>query len=63
MDSSKISEISKFNCLLEIVKGGPKGHILALPHTAEGYHEAKKILETIYGKDIKVRKALIKDLE
>ena len=63
MDSSKISEISKFNYLLELVKGEPKGHILGLPHTAEGYHEAKKILETIYSKDIKVHKALIKDLE
>ena len=63
VDSSKISEISKFNYLLELLKGEPKGHILGLPHTAEGYHEAKKILETIYGKDIKVHKALIKDFE
>ena len=29
----------------------------------EGYHEAKKILEMTFGKDIKVHKALIRDLE
>ena len=44
MDASKISEISKFNCLLELVKGKPKESILGLPHTEEGYEEAKAIL-------------------
>ena len=63
VDSSKISEISKFNYLLELVHGEPKNCILGLPHTAEGYLEAKKILEMTFGKDIKVHKALIKDLE
>ena len=63
VDSSKISEISKFNYLLELVDGEPKEHILGLPHTPEGYKEAKKILEMTFGKDIKVHKALIKDLE
>ena len=63
VDSSKISEISKFNYLLELVEGEPKEHILGLPHTPEGYNEAKKILEMTFGKDVKVHKALIKDLE
>lgn len=60
VDSLKISEISKFNYLLELVQEEPKNCILCLPHTAEGYLEAKKILEMTFGKDIK---ALIKDLE
>ena len=63
VDTSKISEISKFNYLLELVEGKPNEHILGLPHTPEGYQEAKKILEMTFGKDIKVHKALIKDLE
>ena len=63
MDGSSISEISKFNYLLELVKGKPKDDILGLPHTEDGYKEAKRILEQTYGKDIKVHKALIKDLE
>ena len=63
VNNSKISEISKFNYLLELVEGEPKEHILGLPHTPEGYNEAKKILELTFGKDINVHKALIKDLE
>ena len=63
VESTNISEISKFNNLLELVEGEPKEHILGLPHTPEGYHEAKKILEMTFGKDIKVYKALIRDLE
>ena len=34
-----------------------------MPHTEDGYKEAKKILEKTYGKDIKIHKALIKELE
>ena len=63
VDGSGISEISKFNYLLELVEGKPKDDILGLPHTQEGYEEAKKILQATYGKDIKVRKALIVELE
>ena len=63
VDNSKLSEISKFNYLLELVEGEPRSHILGLPHTVEGYEEAKWILERTYGKNIKVLKALIKDLE
>ena len=37
--------------------------MLGLLHTQEGYEEAKKILQSTYGKDIKVRKALIVELE
>ena len=63
VDASKISEISKFNYLLELVKGKLKESILGLPHTEEGYEEAKAILVQTYGKDIKVHKALIRELE
>ena len=41
----------------------PKDDILGLPHTIEEYEEAKRILRETYGKDIKVRKALIQNLE
>lgn len=58
-----ISNISKFNYLLELVKGKPKDDILGLPHSEDSYEEAKRILEQTYGKDIKVHKALIKELE
>ena len=61
IDGSKIPCISKFNYLLELVEGQPKDDILGLPHTIEGYEEAKQILRETYGKDIKVRKALIQD--
>ena len=63
VDGSSIAEISKFNYVIELVKGKPKEYILGLPHTPEGYIEAKKILEHTYGKDIRVHGALIKDLE
>ena len=63
VDGAAISEISKFNYLLELVKGKPKEDILGLPHTEDGYGEAKRILEQTYGKDIKVHKALIKEME
>ena len=49
--------------MLELVEGEPRSHILGLPHTAEGYEEAKRILDLTYGKNITVVKALIKDLE
>ena len=63
MDGAAISEISKFNYLLELVKGKPKEDILGLPHTEDGYGEAKRISEQTYGKEIKVHKALIKEME
>ena len=63
VDGSAISKISKFNYLLELVKGKPREDILGLAHTEEGYDEAKKILNDIYGKDIKVHKQLIKEIE
>ena len=49
--------------MLELVEGEPRSHILGLPHTGEGYEEAKRILDLTYGKNITVLKALIKDLE
>jgi len=45
------------------VKGKPKDDILGLPHTEDGYNEAKRILEQTCRKDIKVHKALNKELE
>ena len=63
VDGAKISEISKFNYLLELVKGQPREDILGLPHTVETYQEAKKILQITYGNDCKVHKALIKEME
>ena len=63
VDNSCIAEISKFNYLLELVKGKPRDDILGLPHTEEGYEEAKRILIETYGKDIKVQKAVIKEIE
>lgn len=62
VDGSSIAEISKFSYLLELVEGKPRDDILRLPHT-KGYEEAKRILQQTYGKDIKVHKALIKELE
>ena len=63
VDGSAILKISKFNYLLELVKGKPREDILGLPHTEDGYDETKKILNDIYGKDIKVHKQLIKEVE
>ena len=44
-------------------KGKPRDDILGLPHMEDGYIEAKKILNNICGKDIKVHKQLIKEIE
>ena len=63
VDGSSISEISKFNYLMELVVGKPKEDILGLPHNEDGYQEAKRILEMTYGRNIKIHKALIKELE
>ena len=63
VDGAKISEISKFNYLLGLTKGKPHEDILGLPRTKDGYIEAKRILQSTYGKDIKVHRALIKELE
>ncbi len=63
VNDTKISDVSKFHYLLELVKGKPRQDILGLPHNTAGYEEAKKILVENYGKDTKVHKALIKDLE
>ncbi len=63
VDGSGIAEISKFNYLLELVKGKPKEDILGIPHSVDGYKEAKRILEQTYGKEAKVHKALINSLQ
>ena len=63
VDGSNLAEITKFNYLLELVEGRPKEDILGLPHSDKGYEEAKEILQKTYGKDIKVHKALIQELE
>ena len=63
VDGSSLPEISKFNYLLELVEGKPKEDALGLPHTIDGYEEAKRILKETYGKDVKVHKTLILELE
>ena len=63
VDGSSISEISKFNYLMELVVGKPKEDILGLPHNEDGYQEAKRTLEMTCGRDIKIHKALIKEFE
>ena len=63
VDGSTLPEISKFHYLLELVKDKPRDDIVGLPHSIEGYKEAKRILQENYGKDSKVHRALIKDLE
>ena len=54
VDGSSISEISKFNYLMELVVGMPKKDILGLPHYEDGYQEAKRILDMTYGRDTKI---------
>ena len=63
VDAVAISEISKFHYLLELTKGKPREDILGLPRKIEGYEDATKILKSTYRKDIKVHRALVKELE
>ena len=63
VDGSTISEISNFNYLLELTKGKPRNNILGLAHTVERYNKAKRILTDTDGKDFKVHRALVKQLE
>ena len=63
VDRSTISKISKFNYLLELTKSKPRYDILGLPHTTDVYAEVKRILAETYGKDFKVHRALVKELE
>ncbi len=63
IDSANISQISKFNYLIELLKGKPKNDILGLPHNEDGYEEAKRILQEGYGKDTVVLKELIIQLQ
>ena len=48
---------------MEYVKGEAKEAITGLPHTPEGYEEAKAILERKYGRGSKVKRAVLKELE
>ena len=48
---------------MKLVVGKPKEDIFGLPHNEDGYQEAKRILEMTCGRDIKILKALIKELE
>ena len=63
MDGSATSKISKFNSLLELAKGKLREDTLGLPHTEDGDNKPKKMLNDIYGKDIKVHKQLTKETE
>ena len=48
---------------MEFVKGKPRDDIEGFPHSAEGYGEAKEILQRKYGRDNKVKRAVLKELE
>ena len=63
VDKSTISEISKFSYLLDLTKGKPRNDIFGLLHTTAGYAEAERILAETYGKNFKVHRALVKELE
>ena len=63
VNRSTISKISKFNYFLELTKSKPRYDILGLPHTTDVYAEVKRILAETYGKDFKVHRALVKELE
>ena len=63
VDKSTISEISKFSYLLDLTKGKPRNDIFGLPHTTAGYAGAERILAETYGKNFKVHRALVKELE
>ena len=63
VDGSATSKISKFNSLLELAKGKLREDTLGLPHTEDGDNKPKKMLNDIYGKDIKVHKQLTKEIE
>ena len=63
IDQANINEVSKLNYMIELLKGKPKNDILGLPHNAEGYAEAKRILQEGYGKDTVVLKNLIMQLQ
>lgn len=62
VDGSTLKEISNFSSLRELVEGQPIGNMVRLSYTAEGYKEAKKILEGSYGKEIKTQKVVITKL-
>ena len=63
IDQTGLDEVTKLNYLLSLTKGKPRDEISGLPHNAEGYQEAKRILEQKYGKDSVVFKTLVLELE
>ena len=42
VDGSGIAKISKFNYILELVKGKPEEDVLDLPHSQNGYKLEQK---------------------
>ena len=44
VNRSTNSKISKFSYLLELAKEKPRNDIFGLPHTTDGYAEAKRVL-------------------
>ena len=62
-ENEQLADISKFNYLMEYVKGEAKEAITGLPYTPEGYEEAKAILKREYGRGSKVKRAVLKELE
>ena len=63
VDGSGIAQISKFNYLMELVQGKPRDDILGLPHTPEGYEEAKKIYRPTTEKISRSEKRLFRNLK
>ena len=63
IDQTNINDITKLNYLIELVQGSARNDILGLPHSPDGYAEAKKILEQTYGKETVVFRELVFQLE
>ena len=63
IDKINLDDVSKLNYLLSLTKGKPRNDISGLPHNSEGYKEAKRILQSKYGKDCIVFKTLVLELE
>ena len=63
INKTQLDDVTKLNYLLSLTKGKPRDDISGLPHNAEGYAEAQRILHKKYGKDCVVFKSLVLELE
>ena len=62
IDKSNIAAVSKFAYLRELLDSKVKTTIEALPFTAEGYNQAKSILQEKYGKETEIVKAYCREI-